>query len=80
MTKQERVQMMNNLHPNYYYQAGTVYTFKDNVLIHNCYEDEWVEVDIEHCVYEGFNLYKVFNHFNRAEEYTKILLKILNRR
>jgi len=50
------------------------YTMEDNTLFcrHDDSED-WVEVDIEHCIAEDINHYEVYKHFGEEEWYANFL-------
>lgn len=50
------------------------YMFEGNVLLtKHADENEWVEVDLEHCIAEGINHYEVYKHFDRENHYVDIL-------
>jgi len=50
------------------------YMFEGNVLLtKHADENEWVEVDIEHCIAEGMNHYEVYKHFGAEQWYVKCL-------
>lgn len=48
---------------------------KDVLLTKHADENEWVEVDIEHCIAEGINHYEVYKHFGKENEYVKLLFQ-----
>ena len=50
------------------------YRMEDNTLF--CRHDNsenWVEVDVEHCIAEGENHYEVYKHFGKENHYVDIL-------
>jgi len=63
-----------------YEPHGCEYTMKDNCLFtrpsyadDRPSDDEWVEVDREHCIAEGINHYEVYKHFGREKDYVNFL-------
>lgn len=72
---------MNKKIIDYYCKdTGTYYTMKKNSLLYKVSEDEeWGEVMVEHCICEGLNLYKVYEHFGKTEIYTEIVFNELQR-
>ncbi len=57
-----------------YEPHGCHYMFDGDILFtkHED-ENEWVEVDIEHCIAEGINHYEVYKHFDREKLYVDAL-------
>ena len=77
-SKAEKILIATNQHPNYYLLNDVLYTFEGNSLLcKDFFDDDWGEVNVEHTACEGLNLYKVFNHFNKADLYAEILLNEL---
>ncbi len=51
---------------------STLYEHSHLLTRHDDSED-WVEVDIEHCIAEGINHYEVYKHFGREKWYVDFL-------
>ena len=57
-----------------YEPHGCHYMFDGDILLtKHADENEWVEVDREHCIAEGINHYEVYKHFGRENHYVDIL-------
>ena len=57
-----------------YEPHGCHYMFDGDILFtKHADENEWVEVDREHCIAEGINHYEVYKHFDREKLYVDAL-------
>lgn len=55
------------------------YTMEDNALLFRHHSDEdWILVDIEHCIAEGENHHEVFKYFGKEKYYTETYFKGAN--
>ena len=57
-----------------YEPHGCHYMFDGDILFtKHADENEWVEVDRDHCIAEGINHYEVYKHFDREKLYVDVL-------
>lgn len=79
--KETTMAKMSNQIADYYCEdQGSWYTMEDDTLLTRMtLDEEWGEVNVEHCANEGLNLQKVYSHFGMEKVYIEILLDELKR-